>query len=474
MAASLDKSTLSQDRVDLVDDDEIQSQVDLKQMTRKIDFRLLPLLFFCYTLQFMDKLALSAGSVFGIKSILEGNQYSNISSIFYVGYIISQPVVVRLIQIFPPSKLLTCSVFFWGIILMSSSGITKSPYASFMVSRLCLGFVEGFTGPIMMYYSGAFYSKAQQPLRVAIWFSGNDFGGILSGFIAYGLGHIRNGYFSAPWCYIFLVYGAMTTAWSILIFFFLPDTPENSKFLTSEEKEYFRLYRNQSKIERKWDWNVLVESLLDIKTWLFACLVCFNILPNGGILSFGFIIIESFGFSSIQTALLNVPTSVVTWVAIVLTGFLSSHLKNARCNVIASSVILPIIGAALIYSIREKGVRLFGYFLLCVQPCTFPNVLALVSSNTKTTQKNTVMAAIIFVVYCCMNIAAPQLFKEDEAPKYHTAFRTWFSCFALTVVFSQITRFYLYRQNKPKVHTASEDTADDTPDHQDPTFLYSY
>jgi hypothetical protein len=35
---------------------------------------------------------------------------------------------------------------------------------------------------------------------------------------------------------VFLVFGALTVAWSIFIYFFLPDTPANARFLNKEDR----------------------------------------------------------------------------------------------------------------------------------------------------------------------------------------------------------------------------------------------
>jgi hypothetical protein len=55
---------------------------------RKIDRRLIPLLFITYNLNFMDKTILSSASVFGLREDtgLEGQEYSFVSAIFYLGY----------------------------------------------------------------------------------------------------------------------------------------------------------------------------------------------------------------------------------------------------------------------------------------------------------------------------------------------------------------------------------------------------
>jgi hypothetical protein len=82
-----------------------------------------------------------------------------------------------------------------------------------------------------------------------------------------------------PWTNIFQIFGVATALWSIFIFFLLPDTISDAKFLTEEEKQYAedrvllfgtgRVDQNTSKwkIEQVW------ECLKDIKTYFFAPVV---------------------------------------------------------------------------------------------------------------------------------------------------------------------------------------------------------
>lgn len=59
----------------------------LKKLIRKIDFTIAPLLAAVYFLQFLDKTTLSYTAVMGIRqdTHLEGQDYSDLSMLFYIG-----------------------------------------------------------------------------------------------------------------------------------------------------------------------------------------------------------------------------------------------------------------------------------------------------------------------------------------------------------------------------------------------------
>ena len=66
--------------------------VELKRLVRKIDWTIAPLLAAVYFLQFLDKTTLSYTAVMGIRedTHLKGQEYSDLSMLFYIG--VSPPI----------------------------------------------------------------------------------------------------------------------------------------------------------------------------------------------------------------------------------------------------------------------------------------------------------------------------------------------------------------------------------------------
>lgn len=65
----------------------LEDPAQLKKLLRKIDFTIAPLLAAVYFLQFLDKTTLSYTAVMGIRTDthLKGQDYSDLSMLFYVG-----------------------------------------------------------------------------------------------------------------------------------------------------------------------------------------------------------------------------------------------------------------------------------------------------------------------------------------------------------------------------------------------------
>lgn len=74
---------------------------------------------------------------------------------------------------------------------------------------------------------------------------------VLAGIASFGIGHIGGAFPS--WRYIFLIWGAITFLWGIVILFFLPDSPVKAKFLSEDERKAAidRIKENETGIENK-------------------------------------------------------------------------------------------------------------------------------------------------------------------------------------------------------------------------------
>ena len=118
--------------------------------------------------------------------------------------------------------------------------------------------------------------------------------GQLGSLLTYGLGHIQSKVLHS-YQIIFLFCGCLTVAFSALVFVFLPDSPMQARFLTSDDKliAIERLRMNQQGISSgEWRWDHVRDCLLDVKTWLWVAMLMAISIPSGGISTFGY---ECFG-----------------------------------------------------------------------------------------------------------------------------------------------------------------------------------
>ncbi|KAI1804645.1 putative allantoate permease [Daldinia bambusicola] len=425
---------------------------EARRILRRIDWRIMPLLFLTYTFNFMDKTILSSASVFGLRedTHLDGSNYSWVSSIFYFGYFLWAYPTTLLVARLPIGKYLAVNTFVWGAVVALTAACSN--YGGLITVRFFLGIAEATISPALMFITSTWYTRDEIPVRTGIWFAGNSVGGIVSSLLAYGIGHISDNIH--PWRWMFIILGVATFLLGFGLLLLLPDTISGARFLTPEERQWAGdriVIAGTGRTENAtWKWEQMMECLQDPKTWLIWSVALLCQIPNGGTQNFANLVIKSFGFSSLESTLINIPYSVISVAAISGTGWIAGRFRSMNCILVGLVVVPPVVGSALIGSRSSipHGVSLFGYFLLSTGPSALPLLLSLVQSNYRGVTKKMTMTAMLFIAYCTGNIVGPQLFKSDEEPTYDTAFRAIMVCYALVIFLIATLRIYLQLVNK--------------------------
>lgn len=114
------------------------------------------------------------------------------------------------------------------------------------------------------------------------------------------------------------------------------------------------------KVEQVW------EAALDIKTWLIWFAIVALQVPNGGLTTFNTLIIEGLGFDSLQTSLLAMPPGFMSTVSGILLSWIASYTRKWRTVIVAVSIVLPLIGAVICYTLPRTNLagQLIGLYIL--------------------------------------------------------------------------------------------------------------
>ncbi|KAL1968328.1 hypothetical protein VTN77DRAFT_1857 [Rasamsonia byssochlamydoides] len=156
----------------------------------RIDLRIMPILITIYFLQYLDKTLLKYAAVMGIKESLLGNEYNNLGTIFYVGYLVAEPVTAYLMQRWPIGKYLGVNVACWGV-LMACHAACRS-YASLMVVRVLLGVFEASVAPSLVLITGMWWTKPEQSRRTGLWYMQIGVAQIVGAGISYGFQRVHS------------------------------------------------------------------------------------------------------------------------------------------------------------------------------------------------------------------------------------------------------------------------------------------
>lgn len=141
---------------------------------------------------------------------------------------------------------------------------------------------------------------------MGIWIGSAGLGYIISGITSFGIGHITASL--ASWRIIFLIWGAITTTWGIVLACLLPGSPLKARFLTDHERALAidRVKSNNTGIENNtFKMKQFIEVLLDPKTWLLFVFAVASNSPNGGLTTvsrvrIGFMVVQLTDISTVS------------------------------------------------------------------------------------------------------------------------------------------------------------------------------
>ncbi|EPQ52227.1 MFS general substrate transporter [Gloeophyllum trabeum ATCC 11539] len=404
------------------DNDHISPE-ESRRLRAKIDWHLLPLLFFIYTVQYIDKGTLASSYVLGIvqDNHLTIDEWNTLGSAFYIGYLVFEYPQNWALQRFPAGKWMAFNILLWSVFL--GLYCVCSNFGGLFVLRFLLGASEGCITAGLMLVTSMFYTRTEIAERIGWTFQCNGFGTIVSGFLSFGVAHISAQGKPAQWQWLMIITTILTLIVFVLFVLFFPDNPTTAKFLTSEErvKAVKRVEGNKNGIETKvWKRSQFMEALTDTKTWLFFLFAAVADLQNGIGVQYSRVI-KSFGFTNLQTTVLNIPSGLTQIMGITLGCYLLRKFPNSRAW-INIGFWMPSILAALLQiclPLSNKAGHLAGLYVFNFGGAPgFIMILVWVTATVSGHTKKLATNSIVLIGYALGQILCTQFWKDRYAPRY--------------------------------------------------------
>ncbi|EKG20334.1 Major facilitator superfamily [Macrophomina phaseolina MS6] len=433
------------------------SRVDEKALVRKIDWMIIPLMWCCYCLQYLDKTLINYAAVMGLyeDASIDTDQFSTLAWIFYASYLAFEFPHGYGMQRLPTAKYLGVMVSLWGAVIAATAACKT--YGALVTTRVLLGVFESAVAPSLILVTSMWYKKKEQPSRVGLWYLGTGVGTVIGSLISFGFQHYSSPTFTS-WQIMFLVIGLITVAVGILVVLLLPDNPMSSR-LSHAEKVWAieRLRANQTGIENvHFKWAQVRECFTDPQTWLLALATIASNIPNATTSSFQATIIKGFGYDSKTTALLSIPAGVVIIVAILVATYAAGHY-NQRAPFAIGTQLTGVLGGCLIAFLPEdnKVGRLIGVYIMNGIVAGLPLMYAWVAANFAGHTKKVTMNAVLLISFCLGNIIGPLTFRDRDAPEYLPAKIAIIVADVFSIIVIIILRFYYVWENKRRDRLAA-------------------
>ena len=443
--------------------DEHFSPAEVRRVTRKVDWRLIPVLSLMYCISLIDRTNLSlaraanataAGTPMNIDlNLKEGAHYSIATLMFFIPYIILEIPSQIGLRAFGARWWLGSAVIAWGVVMVGMGFVTN--WQGLAGMRALLGVFEAALFPGAAYLIACWYPRDQMATRNGFFYIVSTAVSGLSATLAYGIAtslHGKNGH--AGWQWIFAVNGIMTIAIGIIGILFITDFPDKAKFLTEQERHIIitRIQNDRKDaVADTMTWAKAKTYACDLKLWLFGFFFCSSTLGSYSLAYFLPVILAQMGFTSIESQLLVAPPYVWCVIPAIATAMLSDKYRH-RAAAICFNATCLIVGTAMYSQLpaTKKAARYAGVFL-AIGGCNsnIPLVVSWAQSSIREQSKRGFASALVIAFGGIGGILASVAFIEQEFLKgYPTGVFLTIGLNAAVIVFAIALSVFFGYQNR--------------------------
>ncbi|KIY63981.1 MFS general substrate transporter [Cylindrobasidium torrendii FP15055 ss-10] len=392
-------------------------------LIRRVDWRMLPLLGFLYSVTIIDRSNMGIARTAGMGDELGldiGNRFSVASCIYFVPYIVLQLPMNLVLRRFGARNCLTFYICGWGCVLVGM-GLVKD-WRLLVMCRVLLGALEAGFFPALIYIVSTWYTRAEVQTRIAAFLQASiaisGFGAILS----YGLTKIgRVGKYQG-WSWIFIVEGLITVGCGILGYAFIPDFPDKNTFLSKKETEIILRRVEDDRGDSVPDAITLKSSLHHLKDWVVwahAIMYMAATMPSYAGSFFTPVILYGMGeWTQSEAILLSAPPLVACAISAFAIAWISDKTGH-RAGFIVLQAVMTIIGVLITCYASQNGVRYAGIFIFsCGAAGNMSALLAYNANNIAGQSKRSVCSGLLVSFGGIGGILGTTVFRQADYPRY--------------------------------------------------------
>jgi D-galactonate transporter len=328
------------------------SQTSIEATYRKVTWRLIPFLFLCYIVAFLDRINIGYAQL-QMKQTLAFSDavYGLGAGIFFLGYFLFEvPSNLMLARVGARRTLLRI-MFCWG--LVAAAMMFVSTPTMFYVLRFLLGVFEAGFFPGVLLYLTYWYPNARRGRIIALFMSATAIAGILAGPLSGGIMKYMDGMNGwAGWQWLFLVQGLPATLLGIVAYFYLQDKPEDARWLNPAEKAIVRSELEQDQ-QAAASHGSFWQLLRDPKVYLMSFIYFLLLGAAYAIIFWVPTVIRSWGVTDmLQIGLYAAIPNLIGAVAMVLVARHSDKKMERRWHLIACVLVASV---GMLLTVMVKG-----------------------------------------------------------------------------------------------------------------------
>ena len=311
-----------------------------------VTWRLIPFLLLLYIIAWLDRVNVGFAALQMNQDLhFSASIYGLGAGIFFIGYALCEiPSNLILVRV-GARRWLARIMVTWGALAVAMMWV-RSP-TSFYVVRFLLGVAEAGFLPGVIYYLSNWYPAAQRARAVSMFMIGIPLAVVVGGPVA-GLLLAMNGTFGlAGWQWLFLLEGAPAALLGVVVWFYLPDSPTQARWLTPAQQDWLIEKITQEHIAADTRHGVgLGRALVHPTVWLLALIMFACQTGSYGLTLWIPQIIKGLsGLSDFEVGLISAIPYIGAAIGMVAIGA-SSDRTGERFMHIAAPALLAAIGFA--------------------------------------------------------------------------------------------------------------------------------
>lgn len=254
---------------------------------------------------------------------------------------------------------------------------------------------------------------------------------------------------------MYLFAGSLTIVWGVALLWVLPPDPVRAKGF-NERQRYISVARLRSNNSGVRNTHIkkeqIFELLVDEKFWMMFAVAFLSMIANGPISTFVPIIINSFGFSTLNSLLLVMPAGAYAGTLQLIVPWLCYKYSNLRSWLIFACQLGTTLAALLLWLLprSQTGALLFACYILPSVGGGYAVLMGLQLANTAGYTKRSIASSGIYIGYCFGNFVGPLVFKPEDAPRYIPGFIVVTITAIAAGVLAVIYRFWCSWENKKR------------------------
>ncbi|OCH89295.1 MFS general substrate transporter [Obba rivulosa] len=438
-------------------------QIDEAKLMRKVDFRVVPVLTILYLLAFLDRVNISNAALFGLDTDLKlvGNQFNTALVVFFVPYVLFEIPSNVLVKKFKPHVWLSLCMFLFGLVSVLQ-GLTQN-LSGLVATRFFLGLVEAGIFPACFYLMSMWYKRSESQKRFSFFFSSTTLAGGFGGLLASAIGKMDGLRGFRGWRWVFILEGVLTCVVSVILYFTIPDFPEDATWLSEDEKDFVkaRLYEDvgDSKRREPLTMKIAMETFKDYKIIAAGFMYFGLIVPAYGYAYFTPTIIQHLGHGSIQSQLLSVPQWAVAFVVAMVSAAASDYLKHRFLFAVVLSLI-SLVGFIILRVVHDNTSLEYGALFLASMGMysAMPIVICWFNTNLAGHHRRAVGTAWQIGFGNIGGIIATFSFLAKDAPKYIPGYDICIAFLCVSIVADVVYYLGVSSENRKRAARMEDDT----------------